>query len=112
VGYWDETDRIMNANGGNGPVCPDCGKRMYPIDDHGRFSCGCSIISDLFSGNNSPVSRIPQVPAGTELTDEQKKEIPPINRLHLPPTEEEQDFFKDSLKELKELLEGYRESSE
>jgi len=101
MGYWDATDAIIRANGGRNPICPRCGKEMIPIDDHGRFSCGCP-GSDFFSfleGKYSTIPQIPQVPAGTELTDEQKEQIPAINRLHLPPTEWE----KKILKELQEL---------
>lgn len=39
--YWTATDDIIRANGGQNPICPDCGQVMIPIDDHGRFSCGC-----------------------------------------------------------------------
>lgn len=41
MGYWDETDRILDEHGGKGPPCPECGKNLYPFDDHGRFFCEC-----------------------------------------------------------------------
>lgn len=45
-GYWDATQRIIEANGGQNPVCSICGQTMYPIDDHGRFMCGCPSLED------------------------------------------------------------------
>lgn len=94
MSYWDETDRILARNGGRGPACSKCGKEMYPLDDHGRFGCGCS----FFSSFRRPV--IPQVPEGTELTDDEKRKIPAVNRLNLPPTKEEKKLLAEMLEEL------------
>lgn len=96
MGYWDETDRIIAENGGRNPTCPNCGKEMFPQDDHGRFVCSCKSPFDDFLQKLS----VPQVPADVILTDEQKREILPINRLHLPPTKEERDFFKEAFDEM------------
>lgn len=41
MGYWDATDRYLDSHGGVGPTCPGCGEPMFPIDDHGRFTCFC-----------------------------------------------------------------------
>jgi len=35
------------------------------------------------------------------LPDEEKRSIHPLNRLHLPPTAEERDFFAQALRELR-----------
>ncbi|MFC1594959.1 hypothetical protein ACFL3E_00845 [Patescibacteria group bacterium] len=83
MGYWDATDLIRKELGGRNPNCPECGEEMVAVDDHGRFEC-------FSCGHGRPKYRIiPQVPADVELTDEQKQQIPPINRLHHTPTEEE-----------------------
>jgi len=81
MGYWDETDKIIGANGGVNPICPDCGKMMIPIDEHGRFFCGCLDIS-------LPTPRIIQVDTN-EMTNTEKATIPAINRLNSIPTEAE-----------------------
>ena len=41
MSYWDGTDRFLARNGGAAPTCPACGNRMFPLDDHGRFTCFC-----------------------------------------------------------------------
>jgi len=38
-GYWGRTDRITSE--GLTPTCPACGEKMFPCDDHGRFTCFC-----------------------------------------------------------------------
>lgn len=43
MGYWDATDQYLNSHGGSGPKCPSCGAEMFPQDDHGRFTCFCSL---------------------------------------------------------------------
>jgi len=96
MSYWDKTDEILRRSGGKGPICSVCKTEMYPIDDHGRFGCKCNPFGPVLRS-----FRIPQVPEGTELTDEQKNKIPPINRLNLPPTEEEKKFFKDAFNQLR-----------
>lgn len=71
MGYWDETARIIAENGGRGPSCPHCGKEMHPMDDHGRFFCGCGNSSSFFGPSFSiPISKVLK---GTALTDEKKK---------------------------------------
>ena len=102
MGYWDATDNIIEMNGGRNPICPTCGQEMFPIDDHGRFMCGCPGTDLIASILGKPRSAaIPQIPAGTELTDEEKAQIYPMNRLNLPPTEEERKFFEEAFEELK-----------
>ena len=78
--YWGETDRILKEEGA--PNCPRCGKKMFPQDDHGRFTCFCS----FGKGTN----KIPQVKA-ENLSDEEKAKIPPINRLNMTPTKAEKE---------------------
>lgn len=47
MGYWDATDLYLKRHGGEGPKCPLCGKEMFPMDDHGRFTCFCSLGKTL-----------------------------------------------------------------
>jgi hypothetical protein len=107
MSYWDETDNYLSNHGGVGPICPYCGQEMFAADDHGRFMClcgGAGKVHDVVSGETRAVRKIPQVelPEGVEdLPDEVKKEISPLNRLHLPPTEEERKFFEQSMRELR-----------
>ena len=37
MSYWTRTDDHLRHN--HAPKCPDCGRPMVPIDDHGRFGC-------------------------------------------------------------------------
>jgi hypothetical protein len=94
MNYWDATDRIMSANGGHGPACPKCGKTMYPIDDHGRFACACRGIDSFFDAVLGVPHRTPKIiqvdTAG--MTNEEKAEIPPINRLGSEPTDAERNY--------------------
>ncbi|MEK7658744.1 MAG: hypothetical protein AAB352_02645 [Patescibacteria group bacterium] len=60
MGYWDATDQIINANGGQNPICPACHQEMIPIDDHGRFSCACKPLFDRDIGYRLPTP-IPMV---------------------------------------------------
>ncbi|KKP32889.1 MAG: hypothetical protein A2312_03165 [Candidatus Staskawiczbacteria bacterium RIFOXYB2_FULL_32_9] len=107
MGYWDATDNFLAGSGGRGPRCPACGEEMFPEDDHGRFICFCGgrgKTHDVVSGETREIPRIPQVelPEGvTDLPDEEKRSIHPLNRLHLPPTAEERDFFAQALRELR-----------
>mgnify|MGYP001581025480 FL=1 len=87
MGYWDATDLILRANGGKNPICPVCKHEMYPKDDHGRFICGCKLLFGCTGGFAS--MSIPQVDT-TGMTNEQKVDIPPINRLNSAPPEAEQ----------------------
>mgnify|MGYP001590173662 FL=1 len=100
MSYWDVTDRYMREHGGP-PTCPACGHRMFPEDDHGRFSCFCggrgSRSFDVVTGTNAPVMEIPQVDT-TGMTDEEKAGIPPINRLHDTATKAEQDFLSIAMR--------------
>ncbi len=41
MSYWDRTDTYLRKRGGRAPLCPNCGKAMFPADDHGRFVCLC-----------------------------------------------------------------------
>lgn len=95
MGYWDATDQIMNANGGRGPACPYCGKTMSPADDHGRFICTCQGGLSFFDAVlEVPLRahRIPQVDTAG-MTNEEKAQIPPVNRLHDTPTDAEAKVF-------------------
>ena len=86
MGYWDATDGYLKRHG-RGPICPRCGARMFPQDDHGRFTCFCSLgrSLDVISGTELRAPRIPQVDT-TGMTDEEKAAIAPINRLGAEPT--------------------------
>lgn len=44
MNYHTATDEILKRRGRHGPRCPNCGKEMFPIDDHGRFSCRCQSL--------------------------------------------------------------------
>lgn len=95
MGYWDATDRYLSSHGGQGPICPKCGERMFPQDDHGRFTCPCSIGSGLnvTTGLSFFTRPIPQVDT-REMTDEQKARVPLVNRLHDTPTAAEAALFR------------------
>ncbi len=60
---------------------------MFPMDDHGTFTCFCSLgeVIDGPTGLKLSTPRIPQVDT-SKMTDEEKAEIPPINRLYDTPT--------------------------
>jgi hypothetical protein len=49
MNYWSSTDEVL-ARHGEMPTCSACGQRMYPIDDHGRFGCGCPSLEDILRG--------------------------------------------------------------
>ena len=100
MSYWNRTEEILAARGGRGPPCTYCGEAMYPIDDHGRFSCSCDDYRAMEQRRYGRV--IPQVTE--DVPDEVKKEIPPINRLNLPPTAEEKEKLEGILKDQRELL--------
>ncbi len=94
MGYWDRTDDYLSKNGGEGPCCPKCGREMFPQDDHGRFACFCGVDSyDVATGSALPPMEIPQVDT-SGMTNAQKANIPPMHRLHQPPTEAEKEFFR------------------
>lgn len=93
--YWGATDEIIAE--GRAPTCPHCGKRMFPQDDHGRFACFCQgigrTIFDGVSGTLLPTPQIPQVDT-TGMTDEEKAQIPGINRLDAMPTAAEAEYLR------------------
>lgn len=104
--YWGATDEIMAE--GNTPTCPHCGEKMFPEDDHGRFTCFCRGIGrttvDGRNGALLPSPRpIPQVDT-TSMTDEEKAKIPPVHRLHDTPTAEEAATFKNMFQEVQEAM--------
>jgi len=99
MSYWTATDDILRENGGHNPTCSACGQEMFPIDDHGRFSCGCP-----GRGLFADAQPIPQVPEGVVLTDAQKAEIPPMYRLHHTPTAAEQKVLDGLLAGMRDLL--------
>ena len=101
MGYWDRTDEFLRNN--HAPTCPRCGEPMFPQDDHGAFTCFCSLgeVIDGPTGLKIFTPKIQQINT-SEMTDEEKAQIPPMYRLHDKPTEEEKKFFEDCLKELKE----------
>lgn len=95
--YWGETDRMIRE--GEVPYCDYCGEKMFPEDDHGRFSCFCEgyLKQESFIRRRS----FPQVTE--DMSDEEKEKIPPIYRLNLPPTKKEAEFIKEMLKATKDL---------
>jgi len=84
--YWGATDEILADEGA--PTCPNCGNPMFPEDDHGRFTCFCTLGRSSFDARTRQVIPIPQIPQAdtTGMTDEKKAKIPPINRLFDTPT--------------------------
>jgi hypothetical protein len=109
MNYWDGTDKVKAAFGGD-PNCYKCGEPMVAEDDHGRYRClGCGYGHDYIAGVPIHTPGIPQVtdvlPEDVkDLPDEVKKEIPPIHRLHLPPTDDEKEFIRNSFRMLDESL--------
>jgi hypothetical protein len=99
MSYWDETDQYLHRHGGRAPACPRCGKEMFPEDDHGRFKCLCNLRQsfDVVTGTTVHARRIPQVDV-SGMTDEQKAQVPPVNRLHDTPTAAEAKLFSLSAK--------------
>ena len=93
--YWSRTDDYLDEHGA--PTCPYCGKEMFAEDDHGRFACFCQGIGrttlDCTTGQVLPVSVIPQIDTAG-MTDEEKAQIPGINRLDDTPTEAEAQWFQ------------------
>ncbi len=85
MSYWDRTDRIIRE--GNRPNCGHCNEPMVPEDDHGRFTCFCPGYRRANHGRYA----IPQITE--DLPDDEKAQIPPINRLDLPPTKAEAQFL-------------------
>ncbi len=79
MGYWDETDQYMRRHG-RGPTCPRCGAEMFPQDDHGRFTCLCSLSGglDVVTGMRLHMPEISQAEAGT--SDKEKAKVPPTNQ--------------------------------
>lgn len=98
MGYWDATYQYLQSHGGP-PTCPHCRKKMFPEDDHGRFTCFCDIGTfDAVSGVVLPVPPpIPQVDT-TGMSDEEKAKIPPINRLDSLPTKVEAKLLSITMK--------------
>jgi len=103
VGYWDGTEDYLRRNG-CAPKCGACGNPMFPIDDHGRFTCFCGGRGnklDVVTGITSPVAVIPQVDVtGTE--DEQIAIILPINRPDAQPVADESKLLPPNLNILDE----------
>jgi len=86
MGYWDATDEYMGRYG-RGPTCPRCGQEMFPQDDHGRFTCFCNLGGgfDVVTGMQLRTPKIPQVDV-SDMSDEEKANVPPINRFKSEPT--------------------------
>lgn len=95
MGYWNATEEYLSHHGGQGPICPHCGKEMFVQDDHGRFGCFCCAETfDTATGTTLPAPpSIPQVDT-SGMTDEEKAKVPPLNRLNVPPTAAEQRLFR------------------
>lgn len=93
MGYWDATEEYLNQHGG-GPICPNCGEEMFAEDDHGGFTCFCSLGNtlDVRTGSSLAALPIPQIDV-SEMTNDQKAKIPGINRLDALPTEAESRFL-------------------
>lgn len=98
MGYWDATYQYLQSHGG-APTCRSCGKKMFPEDDHGRFTCFCGIGTfDTTSNRILPAPpTIPQVDT-TGMSDEEKAKIPPINRLNSTPTAAEAKLLSFTMK--------------
>jgi hypothetical protein len=93
IPYHSITD-AMTARG-YAPKCPHCGKRMSPADDHGRFICLCRgpVTVDGVTGIELRPRSILQVDTAG-MSNEEKAQVPPINRLKAPPTAAGQAFLK------------------
>ncbi len=87
MGYWDATDQYLSSHGGCAPMCLSCGKNMFPQDDHSRFICFCNLGGglDVVIGMRISTPKIPQVNT-SNISDEEKAKIAPINRLESKPT--------------------------
>ena len=99
--YFDRTDAYLRTHGGQGPKCPVHGTEMFAADDHGRFacfSCGLGSALDVTTGLTKRSPPILQVPESVELTDEQKAQIPAINRLGHKGTPAEQRMLGQMLR--------------
>lgn len=93
MNYWTATAEYLKEHG-EGPECPDCGKTMFPQDDHGRFTCFCSLGGgiDVVSGMRLHVFEIPQIDT-SNMPNEQRAKIAPVNRLESEPTTAEADLI-------------------
>ena len=87
MGYWDTVDQHLNIYG-YGPTC-HCGKTMFLQDDHGRFTCSCSLG---VTGMQFGPPQIPQVDVSS-MSNEQKAKVALVNRLESEPTTAEAKFF-------------------
>jgi hypothetical protein len=105
LNYWNATHETMKKYGGHGPPCEGCGKEMYPLDDHGSFSCVCGREYDALP-RIRPVLMPPQFTE--EMPDSEKERIPMINRLLLGPTEKERKFMEKMLADSQAALEELR----
>lgn len=90
--YLGATDEYLASN--TAPKCPQCGREMAAEDDHGRFRClYCWVGRDVVADVDMPVpDAIPQVDT-SGMTNAQKAQVDPINRLHSEPTEAEKAYF-------------------
>ncbi len=96
--YWSRTNNMIKN--GEVPNCPYCSSQMIPEDDHGRFICFCPDYQRTYGATIPPQVRV-------DVPDSVKRKIPPINRLYLPPTKEEQALFDRMLSvSLDDLLTG------
>ncbi len=46
INYWGATAEIedgLRSSGRGRPICLKCGELMFPADDHGRYTCICSL---------------------------------------------------------------------
>jgi hypothetical protein len=93
MGYWDATDDYLNRHG-EPPTCPTCKQKMFPQDDHGRFTCFCNIGGglDVVTGMQIYTPKILQLDV-SGMSDEEKSKISPLNRLESTPTEAEAKFL-------------------
>lgn len=100
MGYWDATDQYLSRHG-KGLCCPTCGKTMVPMDDHGRFICGCNFGEgvDVVTGTPVHIPKLPQVDT-VGMSDEEKAGIPPIHRLHSKPTAAEAKFLSMTIDDM------------
>lgn len=93
MNYWSATNDYLNQNG-EPPTCPICKQKMFPQDDHGRFTCFCNIGGglDVVTGMQIHTPKILQVDV-SGMSDKEKAEISPLNRLDSTPTYAETQFL-------------------
>ncbi len=96
MSYWNETKTYLSHHD-HGPTCDSCGERMFPQDDHGRFSCMCGNRFDSVTGIQMYAKKIPQRDV-SGMSNDEKAKVPPINRLDSEPTPAEAKVLSSLLR--------------